>query len=204
MVLVHTVINNPIPSNCHIIYDSSTLHGIVVDPGSEDCSEIVSFVNDNAIVVDYVILTHEHFDHIWSADKFDAQIICSEKCAESIVDKKLNLSFYFNQIGFQMNVQALVLEDNGMTMEILGHEVTFYNNSAHSPGGILFTIDKYLISGDMLIKDTKTVTKLKWANKEELPNCELWLRKKQGNGYVVLAGHGDSFELDSYDLKRMY
>ena len=54
---VKTFINNPVSSNCHIIYDDSEKHGIVVDPGSEDSSEILSFVRNNALVVDYVILT---------------------------------------------------------------------------------------------------------------------------------------------------
>ena len=53
----------------------------------------------------------------------------------------------------------------------------------------------------MLIKDLKTVTKLQWANKEELPDSERWLRERQGKGYIVLAGHGDIFELDNYDKK---
>ena len=56
----------------------------------------------------------------------------------------------------------------------------------------------------MLIKDLKTVTKLQWANKEELPDCERWLREKQGKGYTVIAGHGECFELDNYALNNIY
>ena len=96
------------------------------------------------------------------------------------------------------------VEDFGMKMNLLGHIVHFYKNRAHSPGGLLFTIDSYLITGDMLIKDLKTVTKLQWANKKELPDCERWLRERQGKGYIVLAGHGDIFELDNYDIKKIY
>lgn len=201
---VKTFINNPVSSNCHIIYDGSEKHGIVIDPGSEDSSDILSFVRDNALVVDYVILTHEHFDHTWAADKFSASILCTKECACTISDKKRNLSFFFNQVGFQIDVNTTCVEDSGMKMKILGHEVDFYKNRAHSPGGLLFTIDKYIVTGDMLIKDLKTVTKLQWAHKEELPDCEKWLHEKQGNGYTVLAGHGDSFELDNYDITKIY
>lgn len=201
---VKTFINNPVSSNCHIIYEDSKRHGIVIDPGSEDCSEILSFLKDNAIVVDYVILTHEHFDHTWAAYRFSAPVLCTKECAETIGDKKRNLSFFFNQIGFHIEVNAIRVEDFGMKMNLLGHIVHFYKNRAHSPGGLLFTIDRYLITGDMLIKDLKTVTKLQWAKKEELPDCERWLREQQGKGYIVLAGHGDMFELDNYDINKIY
>lgn len=201
---VKTIINNPVSSNCHIIYDDSEKHGIVVDPGSEDCSELLSFLKDNAIVVDYVILTHEHFDHTWSADKFSAPVLCAKECADTISDKKRNLSFFFNQVGFQIEVNAICVEEYNMKMKILGFDVEFYKNKAHSPGGLLFVIDKYIVTGDMLIKDLKTVTKLQWANKEDLPECGRWLREKRGNGYMVLAGHGESFELDNYDINKIY
>ena len=203
-LIVKTFINNPVSSNCHVIYDDSEKHGIVVDPGSEDSSEILSFVRDNALVVDYVVLTHAHFDHTWAADRFSAPVLCTKECAETIGDKTRNLSFFFNQIGLQIEVNATCVEEADMKMKLLGEEVQFYKNRAHSPGGLLFTIGSYLISGDMLIKDLKTVTKLQWAKKDELPDCERWLREKQGKGYLVLAGHGDTFELDNYDINKIY
>ena len=53
-------------------------------------------------------------------------------------------------------------------------------------------------------KRLKTVTKLKWAKKEELPACKEWLQLQQNKGLTVLAGHGESFELDNYDLNKIY
>lgn len=178
--------------------------GIVVDPGSEDCSDILSFIKEKEISVDYVILTHEHFDHTWSASKFNSPILCSKECADSISNKKLNLSFFFNQLGFSLSVKPILIENIDMRLEWLNHTIDFVKNKAHSPGGILFTIGKFIVSGDMLIKDLKTVTKLQWSKKEELTDCERWLRERQGHGYIVLAGHGESFEIDNYDLNKIY
>lgn len=201
---VKTIINNPISSNCHIIYDSLKKKGLVIDPGSGNCSDILSFLKSHDISVDYVILTHEHFDHIWGADKFNAPVLCSLECEKGIKDKKLNLSFFFNQKGFCLQVKTILIENIGMELYWLGHKIEFIKNGAHSPGGILFTISNYIITGDMLIKNIRTVTKLKWARKEELINCEMWLRSKQGLGLTVLAGHGESFSIDNYDLNKIY
>ena len=68
----------------------------------------------------------------------------------------------------------------------------------------MFVIDKYVITGDLLIKDLKTVTKLKSAKKEELPAVVDLLQNLKGRGLIVLAGHGDCFELDNYDLNKIY
>lgn len=201
---VKTIINNPISSNCHIIYDSLKKNGLVIDPGSEDCGNILNFIKYNNISVDYVILTHEHFDHTWSADKFNATVLCTDECRKRICDNKQNLSFFFNQVGFELNVEVQSIGQYKCQVDWNEYLIEFIKNRAHSPGGLMFVIDKYVVTGDFLIKDLKTVTKLKWAKKEELPVGEKWLRDLQGKGLTVLAGHGDSFELDDYDLKKIY
>lgn len=201
---VKTIVNNPVSSNCHIIYNNLKKNGIVVDPGSEDSREILAFISDNGLCIDYVILTHEHFDHTWAADKFNVPILCTEECKECLNDKKKNLSFFFNQVGFDLKVKAKSIEelDDGFVWN--DYQIEFYKNRSHSPGGLMFVIDKYVVTGDFLIKDLKTVTKLKWARKEELPAGEKWLQLQKGKGLVVLAGHGDSFELDNYNLNKIY
>jgi glyoxylase-like metal-dependent hydrolase (beta-lactamase superfamily II) len=201
---VHTIVNNPISSNCHIIYDGLRKRGIVVDPGSEDCGEILSFIHENEICVDYVILTHEHFDHTWASDKINGIVLCTKECKERLSNRKLNLSVFFNQVGFELNVKAECIEDLGEKFSWNNYKVEFCKNGAHSPGGLMFVVDKYVVTGDFLIKDLKTVTKLKWAQKEELSDGEKWLQELKGIGLLVLAGHGDCFELDNYDLNKIY
>ena len=201
---VKTIVNNPIPSNCHIIYDNLKKIGLVIDPGSENCNEILSFIKNNDLSVDYVILTHEHFDHIWAANKFNVPILCTKECKESLKDKRLNLSLFFNQVGVELNVKVKCIEDFGDKFVWNDYKVEFYKNGAHSPGGLMFVVDMYVVTGDFLIKGLKTVTKLKGARKEDLAAGEIWLQRQKGKSLLVLAGHKDSFELDNYDLNTIY
>lgn len=204
LLKVKTLVNNPIASNCHIIYDSLKRRGIVVDPGSEDPNKITSFIKEHDIRIDYVILTHEHFDHIWSSDVICAPVLCTRECSILVGDAKHNLSFFFNQQGFILDLDTQCVEDLETPFEWNNHHLTFYKNGAHSPGGLMFVIDRYVVTGDLLIKDLKTVTKLKSSKKEELPSVIYWLQNLKGRGLTVLAGHGDSFELDNYDLNKIY
>lgn len=82
------------------------------------------------------------------------------------------------------------------------YTISFYYALGHSIGGILFTIQKFLVTGDTLIKDMKTVTKLKCGSKERLHESLVLIDSMKGRGLLVCAGHGESFELDNYDLNK--
>lgn len=93
---IKTFVNNPLPSNCFLIIKDE--HVIVVDPGSKDCSELITYIKSKKFIVDYIILTHDHFDHVWGADKlrgeFDAPIVCSGICKNKLSTPRI-ISIYY-------------------------------------------------------------------------------------------------------------
>ena len=61
----------------------------------------------------------------------------------------------------------------------------------------------FLFTGDALIKDMRTVTKLPTGSKTKLLDTAEMYRELQGKGYKVCAGHGEKFLLDGYDLESI-
>ena len=59
-----------------------------------------------------------------------------------------------------------------------------------------------MFSGDTLIKDIRTVTKLKTGSKEKLSVSLRLIEKEKGQGLMVYPGHEDLFSLDDYDLSK--
>lgn len=53
----------PIMTNCYIVENEETKHGVVIDPG-DDGGRIVDLLHDDGITVDAILLTHGHADHI--------------------------------------------------------------------------------------------------------------------------------------------
>lgn len=207
-VTIKQFINNPIPSNCFVIYDSVKKGScIVVDPGTEDMEEVQVWLLQQELTPEYIILTHEHFDHIWGCDalynKYNCKIICSKNCADAIKDSKKNLSLFYNQKGFEIKQECIRIEDINYKLDWRNYAITFFSTGGHTDAGICFTIDKYVFTGDTLIKNEKTITKLKTGSKEELLRSLNIIQKLKGNKYIICAGHGELFELDEYDIYEM-
>ena len=206
MILIHQIINSPIPSNCFVIYDKSVgLDCIVVDPGSEDNSVLHSFLESERLIPQYVFLTHEHFDHCWGVNELrlkfpTVNLVCSAICSEAIQSIKKNYSVFYQQPGFEVSPADILTDNLPLGLDWQGHHILFISAKGHSASGILFVIDKCLFTGDSLIKNIKTVTKLKTGSKEEQQKTIVLLNDMKGKGLTVYPGHGDSFMLDDYDL----
>ena len=61
---------NPLAANCLVLWEDSGKVCAVVDPGfyrPDEEDMFFSFLHDNGLTPDAVLLTHGHFDHCWSA-----------------------------------------------------------------------------------------------------------------------------------------
>ena len=173
------IINQPVTSNCFLLYDREVNNDcLVVDPGSEYPDELEQLLKDLNLYPKYILLTHEHFDHIWGCnylvEKYHSKIICSVLCSEAIQDAKRNHSLFYNQKAFQVPAADICIEDIGFNWN--------WN--------------------DTLLKDLRTVTKLFCGSKEKLVVTINRIKRLQGKGFYVYPGHGDGFDLDNYDLNK--
>ncbi len=202
-------INEPVPSNCYVIYDSSTIDGvcIVVDPGSRNNTELLSYLKENSLTPQYIVLTHEHFDHIWGVNElvliYKVPIVCSELCSQRIKDSFDNCSaMYDDNMAVVIDGATISIESIGYKLIFCGSQLEFYETPGHSDASVCFVLNGCLFTGDALLKDLKTVTKLPTGSKEKQRYTLRDLYTMQGQGLIVYPGHGDSFDLDGYDLSK--
>lgn len=208
MLRIHRFINRPVTSNCFVLFDKEKGDNcIIVDPGSNSELELFEFIDKEVLSPQYIILTHEHFDHCWGVNalvhRFHIPIICSQLCAEAIKYEKRNCSvFYDNKEAFAINSETVSIESIGYILGFGEHLIRFINTPGHSDASISFIIDSFLFTGDTLIKDERTVTKLPTGSVKKLKESLELLFSLQGNGYYVYPGHGESFLLDSYEIEQ--
>jgi len=70
----------------------------------------------------------------------------------------------------------------------------------HSEDSMCMLLGKILFTGDTLIKNYRTVTKLKGGSVDNLRKSIDWIASLKGNNIIVYGGHENSFALDTYDL----
>ena len=187
---IEKIINQPVTSNCFIIFHEKDESCIVIDPGSEDVSVIESFIENKK--VDFIFLTHEHYDHIWGADKlrqkYNAKLCCSLEASNAITNKKRNLSVFYNQVGFELNAADIIIEGENV-IDWHSVPVEIIHTPGHTEGSICIKIFNNLFTGDTIIKEIRTVTKRQGGNKEKLQNSIEKLKKMGLNSLNLYCGH---------------
>ena len=96
---VKSILNMPFNSVCYLVSDKS--HCIAIDPAMEDMFAINNYLDNKNLTLDYILLTHEHYDHIAAIDQLrleykDVQLICHECCNEGMQLPERNLSKYMD------------------------------------------------------------------------------------------------------------
>lgn len=188
--------------------------GILIDPygGEEYTAQIMETVK----IMDYIILTHEHFDHISGTDimrrRYQARVLCSDACAGRIRDPKANASRYFSMYASIQEGEAVLEkmlevsdyttyadESFSGTKELLweGHRLELKQTPGHSPGSICILVDDTaLFTGDSLLEDDKLMTRFPGGS------TKVWIRETLPVlcGYpqkaVVYPGHYHPFVLE--------
>lgn len=202
------IVNTPINSNCYIIYDDAkSKECVIVDPGSEMNEGLIRILNNLLLKPEFIILTHEHYDHCWGVNNLRCKysyikLICSKNCSEAIQNPRSNYSHYYCSPEFSIEPADLLIEEILWRMNWNGYELFFILAKGHSASGIFFRVDKYLFTGDTLIKNLLTITKFRTGSQSELITSLDYLASCKGKNYVVCPGHGDIFGLDDYDLNK--
>lgn len=190
--------NTPISSNSFIIYDEKDKRCLVVDPGTEDCSNIIPFLDKHNLNVEYCFLTHEHIDHIVGLkllkDKYDCKVVCSINCAANLNDTKYNLSEFEERFEpINSFPTADVTFDSHLVLNWHNMELKMYVMLGHSRGSSIMLVGGDLFIGDNLIKGMRTKANYFGGSKEDLlASLETVLERYGNSDLIVRSGHFDS------------
>lgn len=97
MLLVIPV-QGSILTNCYLYADDATRHAFLIDPGFEP-ERIVDAVRKNHIVVEKILITHGHYDHMSAAqavaENLSVKIFASTRSQKYFESATYNLSKFF-------------------------------------------------------------------------------------------------------------
>jgi hydroxyacylglutathione hydrolase len=196
-----TFVNEPVSSNCYLVRDD--IFALVIDPGTRNDEELLKYVCTRLLGVEYIILTHEHFDHSAGVNSLreatGAKLVCTAECNEAIQDSRKNYSAYWAEgKPFKVKKADKIVTD-GETLNWRGHTLYFYQTPGHSAGSMTIRIDDTaLFTGDNYIPHMRTYTNLKGGSKEELQKTLLrYASMKQYEDMRIFPGHSKSQKIKS-------
>ena len=196
--LIQRITNKPVESNCYVIHNTYSSECLVIDPGEETGEYLSGFLKAGNLCPGHVLVTHEHFDHVWGVNRLKEEygsiVICSSWCSGKITAPKGNLSVFYDQTGFTTIPADQTVEQLDFRLDWLGHEVRFILTPGHTGGCVTISIGNNLFTGDFLIKGVKTNTKLPGSSVNELNNSlEKILKLFEYQNPMVYPGHGERF-----------
>ncbi len=153
---------NPFGENTYLAWDEATRHAIIIDPGmmqEHERNVVTKFIEDNHLVMQQVLLTHIHIDHVssarWMAHRYGIPVAASPL----EVPYALNLPAQAEHFRLRVPVEALTIDQplaDGDTL-MLGDEIIHVlAMPGHSPGGLAFYApDSALVfTGDSIFEES--------------------------------------------------
>lgn len=181
----------PVQANCYIIKDKG--HCLIVDPGGE-YPGIEKVIKDD--VVDAILLTHAHFDHIGGLDallkKYPVDVYVHPKEVHFLSDAKYNVSeaFFAHIIS---NAKAKPIASG--KQKIGNFELEVMYTPGHSIGSVVYIIDRYLFSGDTLFQGSIGRTDMITGSMIEMRQSLDKIKELKRN-YTIYPGHGPDTTLE--------
>ena len=199
MIIVEKLINKPVDSNTYILSDSESENCLIIDPGNQDISKLVDYFSIIGKTPAVILLTHEHFDHIYGVNELlksypEIKIYGSLKTIERIQNKRKNLSFYYDQVGYEiLNANFEIILDDNITIN--SFEIKVLKTTGHTDSSLSYLVEKKLFTGDFLIKDESTITKLPSGNRLDFLSSFKKFKKIIDES-IIFPGHGEIFSFD--------
>lgn len=202
MIDVVTICTPAYKSNSYIIRCSNTSKVIVVDPTIYSVSEIVKFLVGNNSILEIIIPTHGHLDHIEGIailrDKFRSKVITTRECSIAFQDLRKTYSRYLGNKNISIGLPYTITEKDTYIFSWCNSEIRIIKTPGHSPCSTCITIDnKILLSGDTILLDYSPFTKLPDSDSNSLKESIKMIVRYFSPDTLTYPGHGKSFLLNS-------
>lgn len=218
---IQTIVCPPLATNSYCVSDQKSGRCCLVDPF--DAALIISYMQKNRLIPDWIFLTHEHYDHLGAVNEIRAQyancqLALGKSASERFFLPSKNLSAYFNVLFLMGNTKrskcatvyskysctpADFVVSDGEVLEWENSRFLFRDTPGHSAGSVCIILDDTeLFSGDSLLRDAPVVTRLPGGSAAQYECVTRPILLNLNGSLIVRPGHGAPFRLcDSRHLR---
>ena len=200
MIEVFTVYTPAYKSNTYILHGKESNHAIVIDPTCLSVPEIINYMDDNKFLLDFIIPTHGHFDHIEGIDllkeKYQCKVIATHECSVAFQNSKKNYSYYFENKNVTLDLPDIIIDRDNYIFNWNNSEINLIMTPGHSPCSVCISVDKtILFSGDTILMEYSPFSKFPDGDTHALKRSINLLFMRFPPDLMVYPGHGKPFSL---------
>lgn len=139
----------PLETNAYLVKDGKS--ALIIDPSS-GCSELISSLQQQALIPKAILLTHGHFDHLLGIPEIikhypDLPVYIHSKDKIMIENAEMNGSVMLG-LPFEYRGNVVAFEEGTLTIGEFTFKVIFV--PGHTPGGCAFLFENDCLCGDIL------------------------------------------------------
>lgn len=170
-------------ANCYVVAEGETC--AVIDPGAQGV-QLVSWLKDNRLTPEAVLLTHGHYDHVGAVqalvEAFGVDVYLHK--GDTTMTGELAQGLYWNK-----------LYAEGDTVTVGGMAFRVLHTPGHTPGSVCLKLGDTLFAGDTLFEGSCGRTDFPGGSWEQMMASLRRLSNLEEN-CTVLPGHGGKTTLE--------
>lgn len=197
----------PLAANCYVAAPAAGTECVIVDPGQEAMQGIAELLAEHELTPSAVLLTHGHFDHVWSAAQ-----VCAAYAVPALLhpeDRDLltdpgkgldpglaaQLSGLLGEEKLQEPDRVVDIAD-GDVHEYGGMRFTVDHAPGHTPGSVTYALPaaedrpEVLFTGDLLFAGSIGRTDFPGGDHAQILTSLDRVCMSRSDDTAVLPGHG--------------
>lgn len=192
-------------TNCYLLVDEQTGSAAVIDPGAYEPKLKNLLKQPEVKSIDYILLTHGHFDHILGVKKLKEETgakVAVHALDENMLTDAQECRAFLHDLEMEP-VQPDILLKDGDVIALGSLEIKVMHTPGHTPGGVCYLCGGVMFSGDTLFYGSVGRTDFSYGDSVQLLKSVRRLRDMNGD-YQVLPGHGPSTTLSAERRQNPY
>lgn len=192
-------------TNCYLLLDDKSGIAAVIDPGIYDETLIKMLSIPEIKKIEYILLTHGHFDHILGVKELKkmtgAKIAIHKEDEKLLVDPKK--ACVFSKEMMIEPIQPDIFLEDGDIISLGTLKIHVIHTPGHTEGGVCYICQNVLFSGDTLFSGSVGRTDFDYGNTEQILQSVQRIKNLNGD-YKIMPGHGSITTLEKERRENPY